>query len=139
MYVPQRLTGNLRAAVERPESRLFERSLTMKDFVPALRFKTTATSIRNSRNSCSRRPQVVRTAMRFAILVCLISVSCHSMSSARPPSRPGAGHPPRQPDRIREGDPAPDFKLTSPDGKRTVRLADWQGKRPVALVFGSYT
>jgi hypothetical protein len=37
------------------------------------------------------------------------------------------------------GDLAPDFELRDPSGKTVVRLADFRGKRPVALVFGSYT
>jgi peroxiredoxin len=37
------------------------------------------------------------------------------------------------------GDPAPNFKLKSPDGKREVELASFKGKKPVVLVFGSYT
>jgi peroxiredoxin len=37
------------------------------------------------------------------------------------------------------GDDAPDFTLKSPDGGQTVTLSDYRGKRPVALVFGSYT
>ena len=37
------------------------------------------------------------------------------------------------------GDVAPDFALQDPSGEVTVRLSDFRGKRPVALVFGSYT
>jgi len=37
------------------------------------------------------------------------------------------------------GDLAPDFELQDPAGKIRVRLSDFRGKRPVALVFGSYT
>jgi hypothetical protein len=37
------------------------------------------------------------------------------------------------------GDLAPDFELRDPSGKTVVRLSDFRGKRPVALVFGSYT
>ena len=38
------------------------------------------------------------------------------------------------------GDAAPEFELpTLGDRNQTVRLSDFQGKRPVALVFGSYT
>jgi hypothetical protein len=37
------------------------------------------------------------------------------------------------------GDLAPDFELQDPSGTRTVRLSDFRGKRPVGLVFGSYT
>ncbi len=37
------------------------------------------------------------------------------------------------------GDLAPDFELQDPTGKVRVRLSDFRGKRPVALIFGSYT
>jgi hypothetical protein len=37
------------------------------------------------------------------------------------------------------GDLAPDFALADPTGTKTARLSDFRGKRPVALVFGSYT
>jgi hypothetical protein len=34
---------------------------------------------------------------------------------------------------------APDFELQDPSGHTPVRLSSFRGKRPVALVFGSYT
>ena len=34
---------------------------------------------------------------------------------------------------------APDFELKTVDGKQSVRLSSFQDKKPVALVFGSYT
>jgi hypothetical protein len=37
------------------------------------------------------------------------------------------------------GDLAPDFALQDPEGRVQVRLSDFRGHRPVALVFGSYT
>lgn len=37
------------------------------------------------------------------------------------------------------GEAAPDFELQDPEGVAHVRLSDFRGKRPVALVFGSYT
>jgi len=37
------------------------------------------------------------------------------------------------------GDLAPDFELQDPSGETAVRLSDFRGTRPVALVFGSYT
>ncbi len=40
---------------------------------------------------------------------------------------------------VAEGDPAPDFELSTLDGEETVRLASLVERRPVALVFGSYT
>ena len=37
------------------------------------------------------------------------------------------------------GDIAPDFTLQDITGTETVTLSDFRGKKPVALVFGSYT
>ena len=45
----------------------------------------------------------------------------------------------RHPDRLKQGDIAPDFTLKSLDGKQEVKLKSYRGKKPVALVFGSYT
>ncbi len=40
---------------------------------------------------------------------------------------------------LRLGEPAFPFDLPLLDGGGRVRLADFAGERPVALVFGSYT
>jgi thiol-disulfide isomerase/thioredoxin len=45
----------------------------------------------------------------------------------------------RHPETLREGDAVPDFTLHSPDGKQTVTLSALRGKKPVVLIFGSYT
>jgi hypothetical protein len=37
------------------------------------------------------------------------------------------------------GDEAPDFSLETYDKGGLVRLSDFRGKKPVVLVFGSYT
>ena len=37
------------------------------------------------------------------------------------------------------GDGAPDFELHDTDGENPVRLSDFRGRKPVALMFGSYT
>ena len=37
------------------------------------------------------------------------------------------------------GDLAPDFTLFDTSGTKSVTLSDFRGKKPVALVFGSYT
>lgn len=37
------------------------------------------------------------------------------------------------------GDLAPRFELKTHDGKQTIRLADYRGKKPVVLIFGSFT
>jgi hypothetical protein len=39
----------------------------------------------------------------------------------------------------RVGQPAPDFTLTTQDGKTTMSLSQFRGKKPVVLVFGSFT
>ncbi len=40
---------------------------------------------------------------------------------------------------LKPGDLAPDFNLKEQKSSRTVRLSDFRGVRPVALVFGSFT
>ncbi len=40
---------------------------------------------------------------------------------------------------LRVGDPAPDFLLGTYSGKELVQLSSFKGRRPVVLVFGSYT
>jgi len=37
------------------------------------------------------------------------------------------------------GDLAPDFVLRDTTGENPVRLSDFRGKLPVALIFGSFT
>ena len=37
------------------------------------------------------------------------------------------------------GELAPDFSLTDSSGTESVTLSDFRGKKPVALVFGSFT
>ena len=37
------------------------------------------------------------------------------------------------------GEMAPDFELSDTQGKQTVKLSDFRGQRPVALIFGSFT
>jgi peroxiredoxin len=39
----------------------------------------------------------------------------------------------------KEGDEAPDFELRDTSGEHPVRLSDFRRKKPVALVFGSFT
>jgi hypothetical protein len=40
---------------------------------------------------------------------------------------------------LKVGDPAPDFSLTCLETNAPVRLSSFQGKKPVVLIFGSYT
>lgn len=37
------------------------------------------------------------------------------------------------------GAPAPDFSLSTSDGRKTITLSDHHGSRPVVLIFGSFT
>jgi hypothetical protein len=37
------------------------------------------------------------------------------------------------------GDIAPDFELRDAGGENPVRLSQFQGQKPVALIFGSFT
>ena len=37
------------------------------------------------------------------------------------------------------GEEAPDFELRTLEGDRVVKLSDFRGKKPVVLIFGSYT
>ena len=39
----------------------------------------------------------------------------------------------------REGTEAPDFELSDISGDKSIRLSDFRGDKPVALVFGSFT
>jgi len=41
--------------------------------------------------------------------------------------------------RLKTGDPAADFDLKMLHSERRVRLSTFQGQKPVALVFGSFT
>ena len=72
--------------------------------------------------------------LRVAFIVVIIS--CSASVVAQRPARPNSL---RTPDKLREGDQAPDFTLNMMDGDETVTLSSFHGDRPVALVFGSYT
>jgi len=41
--------------------------------------------------------------------------------------------------RLKVGDPAPDFNLPTADQQSAVALASFRRRRPVVLIFGSYT
>ncbi len=45
----------------------------------------------------------------------------------------------RYSDTLKVGQAAPNFTLSDPAGGRKVTLSAFQGKRPVVLIFGSYT
>jgi hypothetical protein len=74
----------------------------------------------------------------FGILLIIALLAAGDAASAQ--QRPGwrAGDL-RMPDTLRVGDAAPDFKLKTKDGSREVLLSSFKGKRPVVLIFGSFT
>jgi hypothetical protein len=66
------------------------------------------------------------------------------------PKRKGAGGRPgevntpaakgeRHKDKLKAGDMAPDFTLPLVTGKGQVALSDFKGKKPVVVIFASYT
>jgi cytochrome oxidase Cu insertion factor (SCO1/SenC/PrrC family) len=77
--------------------------------------------------------------VRSASVFLFIAVAWISADDASGQRRPSKGRANRTPDRIKEGDVAPTFELKSVDGKQSFKLEDYRGKKPVALVFGSYT
>lgn len=74
-----------------------------------------------------------------AILLSVMSTSAQDRTAGKQPpdgkKRPGDL---RMPSRLKVGMAAPDFKLKRNDGGE-VQLSSFKGKRPVVLVFGSYT
>ena len=58
--------------------------------------------------------------------------------------RPGEVNTPpakgeRHADQLKVGDPAPDFTLPDPAGKEQTTLSSFRGRKPVVLIFGSFT
>jgi hypothetical protein len=45
----------------------------------------------------------------------------------------------RHADRLKVGDAAPDFTLPDLSGKKTITLSSYRDKKPVVLIFGSFT
>lgn len=39
----------------------------------------------------------------------------------------------------KSGDVAPDFELRDINGENPIKLSDFRGEKPVALIFGSFT
>ena len=79
----------------------------------------------------------------IAILIPLLIMGCASNKVVEPPPLLNGGRGIkgdfRRVDPVHVGDLAPDFKLKTLDGKRTVRLRALRGQQPVVLIFGSYT
>lgn len=81
--------------------------------------------------------------MKIAAMLCATMIG-GALIAQRPGDRPAKPDPELMKirpveGRLAAGDPAPDFNLKLRGSENRVRLADFRGKRPVALVFGSYT
>ena len=77
-----------------------------------------------------------------AVLMMLLVMGCASNKIEPPPLLNGGRGIKgdfRRMDTVHVGDAAPDFRLKTLDGKRVVRLSTHRGRRPVVLIFGSYT
>ena len=65
------------------------------------------------------------------------------VGSTSPPSTKEQNAPPAQGERnkvqLLAGQQAPDFVLPLASGQHDVKLSSFRGKKPVVLIFGSYT
>ena len=77
----------------------------------------------------------LQTAIFLSLLISLIVSAAFAQRPRRRPRQLGRFQ--RVADHLKEGDAAPDFTLKTLDGTQTITLSDFQGKSPVALVFGS--
>jgi len=68
----------------------------------------------------------------FITFICLLGALTAAAQGPAGGLRPREGS-------LKIGDPAPDFTLKGPDGKTTFTRSAFQGKKPVVLIFGSYT
>jgi cytochrome oxidase Cu insertion factor (SCO1/SenC/PrrC family) len=73
---------------------------------------------------------IVRSLVTFAFA---LSITCTAALAQLGP-KDGANLPPTDLDRVKIGQPAPDFTLENIDGKQ-VSLSEFRGKRSVVLVF----
>jgi len=74
-------------------------------------------------------------AVLFAIVLCAQEpVRRHSAKAEAVRKEMGHGE-----GKLKPGDMAPDFELRRVKLKKSLRLSAFRGKKPVALVFASYT
>lgn len=80
-------------------------------------------------------PIAVRAAVLWLSRFLGSRLSKTSQGEVNTPSTPGE----RKPQTLKADDLAPDLNLPDPTGKETVTLSNFRGKKPVALIFSSYT
>jgi hypothetical protein len=83
----------------------------------------------------------------YRLLLCPVPLFLAAVASSG--QSPSAGHPKetnappargeRYKDQLKTGMPAPDFALPLASGNGTVTLSSFRAKKPVILIFGSYT
>jgi hypothetical protein len=59
--------------------------------------------------------------------------------NVKPPKADERPRPPQRGEGPKVGEEAPDFTLKTLDGEGEVTLSSFRGKKPVVLIFGSYT
>jgi hypothetical protein len=77
--------------------------------------------------------------LRVTISRRVLLASLCGAAQAQQPGRLKRPTPEEREGRLRPGDPAPDFRLKKRGAQNYVQLSGFFGKKPVALVFGSYT
>ena len=80
-----------------------------------------------------------RQAHRGVALAFIMAAAVASPLLAQPEGHRGGRGKDRVDNAPSVGDEAPNFKLQSKDGSTEVELASFRGKKPVVLIFGSYT
>lgn len=81
--------------------------------------------------------------MPLALTCCFLAIS-PTFSQGKKELRPGEVNTPpakaeRKKDALKVGDVAPNFTLPVLKTKEEATLGDHKGKKPVVLIFGSYT
>jgi hypothetical protein len=80
-----------------------------------------------------RRAQCIATALAAFVFLSSAAIAQERRAQAR------RENDLREEGKLKPGNVAPDFSLKTLDGKKTIKLSSFTGKKPVALVFGSYT
>jgi hypothetical protein len=85
--------------------------------------------------------RLMRTGVVGVAILIAGTSNASGQDGQRRPQRPARGGPQdqRREGALKVGAIAPDFTLSTLDGKRKVKLSSFRGHRPVALIFGSYT
>ncbi len=73
-------------------------------------------------------------SLAVAVVALLVALPAVSQSPNHSGSVPG-----RSKQSPQVGEPAPDFNLRTKDGTMQVQLSSFRGRRPVVIIFGSYT